>query len=64
MEKAQHIRAHKKNKCKRTNNTEQLIEEQEISETPDSGNDINPNNEHLVESRRRQYQGYLDQKEV
>eukprot|EP00972_Heterocapsa_arctica_P058167 8581889-Heterocapsa_arctica.AAC.1 len=64
MEKAKQIQAHKINKCKKTKNKDQLTDEQELSETPDSGSDINLNNDHLVENRRRQYQGYLDQKEV
>eukprot|EP00972_Heterocapsa_arctica_P104933 15465376-Heterocapsa_arctica.AAC.1 len=64
MEKAKQIQAHKRNKCKITNNAEHIAEEQEIRKESDSANDTNPDNEHLVENRRRQYQGYLDQKEV
>eukprot|EP00972_Heterocapsa_arctica_P028276 4158042-Heterocapsa_arctica.AAC.1 len=63
MAKAKQIQAHKRDKCNKANNTDQLTEEQELSETPDSGTDTNLNNNQMVENRRRQYQGYFDQKE-
>eukprot|EP00972_Heterocapsa_arctica_P019946 2942125-Heterocapsa_arctica.AAC.1 len=63
MPKAKQIQAHKRDKRKKATNKDQLTEEEELCETPDSGTDANRINNHVVENRRRQSQGYLDQKE-
>eukprot|EP00972_Heterocapsa_arctica_P070784 10457440-Heterocapsa_arctica.AAC.1 len=64
MAKTKQIQAHKRDNRKRAKNKYLVTEEEVLSETPDSSTDTNRiNNHHVVENRRRPYQGYLEQKE-
>eukprot|EP00972_Heterocapsa_arctica_P104696 15430298-Heterocapsa_arctica.AAC.1 len=62
--KAKHIQAHKRDKRNKAKNKGPVTEEEELSEAPDSSTDTHRiNHHHVVENRRKQSQGYLDQKE-
>eukprot|EP00972_Heterocapsa_arctica_P065256 9634905-Heterocapsa_arctica.AAC.1 len=64
MAKAKHIQAYKRANDNKTQNKDLVTEESGLGEVPGSSNDTNSiANLHMVENRRKQYQGYLDQKE-
>eukprot|EP00972_Heterocapsa_arctica_P004276 635037-Heterocapsa_arctica.AAC.1 len=63
MAKVKQIQAHKRDKRKKAKSKDPVTDEEELCETPDSSTDTNRiNHNHVVENRRRQYQGYPDQK--
>eukprot|EP00972_Heterocapsa_arctica_P008238 1205454-Heterocapsa_arctica.AAC.1 len=64
MAEAKHIQAHKRDKHNKAQKKDLVTEESGLGEFPGSSNDTNSiANLRLVENRRKQYQGYLDQKE-
>eukprot|EP00972_Heterocapsa_arctica_P019805 2921621-Heterocapsa_arctica.AAC.1 len=61
MAKAKPIQAHKRDKSNKAKNKDPVAQEEELIENLDNSNTNRNNYLHVVENRRRHYQGYLDQ---